>query len=57
MSSESQGKTTGLQLLLAWVFVGVPLAWGLYQNSNNVATTTYWEYCAEHAFVLPFLDV
>ncbi|MDA1029939.1 MAG: hypothetical protein O3A56_00680 [Proteobacteria bacterium] len=32
MASDSQGKTTGFQLLLAWVFVGVPLAWGLYQT-------------------------
>ena len=32
MSNSDQGGTTGIHLLLAWVFVGVPLAWGLYQT-------------------------
>lgn len=32
MSNNNQSETTGVQLFLAWVFVGVPLAWGLYQT-------------------------
>jgi len=42
MSSDSQGKTTGFQLLLAWVFVGVPLAWGLYQTVLKAAPIFNW---------------
>jgi hypothetical protein len=37
MSSDSQGKTTGLHLFLAWLFVGVPLVWGLYQTVLKAA--------------------
>ncbi|MFL2666775.1 MAG: hypothetical protein ACJ0GF_00595 [Burkholderiales bacterium] len=37
MSTDSRSKTTGLHLFLAWVFVGVPLAWGLYQTVLKAA--------------------
>ena len=31
MSATNEGKTSGLHLLLAWGFVGIPLVWGLIQ--------------------------
>ncbi len=35
MSSHQQNATSSLQLLLAWGFVGIPLAWGVLQTLNN----------------------
>jgi hypothetical protein len=29
-------KTSGALIALAWVLVGVPLSWGVYQSSLNV---------------------
>jgi hypothetical protein len=33
--SNQQTGTTGLQLTLAWLFVGIPLAWGVVQTLMN----------------------
>jgi hypothetical protein len=33
MSTKSEGN--GLKLLLAWGFVGIPLAWGVYSTLLN----------------------
>ncbi len=35
MSNDTQGGTTGLQLALAWIFVGIPLIWGVLQTLSN----------------------
>ena len=35
MSNSPQGGTTGLQLALAWIFVGIPLVWGVLQTLSN----------------------
>jgi hypothetical protein len=35
MASESQNGTTILQLVLAWGFVGIPLAWGVAETITN----------------------
>ena len=32
MTEQQSGGTTPLQLLLAWGFVGIPLAWGVVQT-------------------------
>ncbi|MDA0237089.1 MAG: hypothetical protein O3B03_01110 [Proteobacteria bacterium] len=32
MSGNNEDKTSGLHLLLAWGFVGIPLVWGLMQT-------------------------
>lgn len=32
---QEQSTTTTLQLVLAWGFVGVPLAWGVFQTLLN----------------------
>ncbi len=34
MSNGNQGTTT-LQLALAWIFVGIPLVWGVLQTLSN----------------------
>ncbi len=34
MATNNQG-TTGLQLALAWIFVGIPLVWGVLQTLSN----------------------
>jgi hypothetical protein len=34
MSDQNQGTTT-LHLILAWGFVGIPLAWGVLQTLIN----------------------
>lgn len=34
MSQDTQGTTT-LHLVLAWGFVGIPLAWGVLQTLVN----------------------
>jgi hypothetical protein len=31
--SNSQGKTSPLVLAAAWIVVGIPLAWGVYQTA------------------------
>jgi hypothetical protein len=33
--SNQQTATTSLQLALAWLWVGIPLAWGVYQTLLN----------------------
>ncbi len=35
MSSANQNGTTTLQLVLAWGFVGIPLAWGVAETITN----------------------
>ena len=35
MNDTNQGTTT-LHLVLAWGFVGIPLAWGVYKTLVNV---------------------
>jgi hypothetical protein len=34
-SNQQQGGGNGLKLVLAWVFVGVPLTWGVIQTCLN----------------------
>jgi len=34
MTTEQQG-TAGWQLALAWLFVGIPLTWGVLQTLSN----------------------
>jgi hypothetical protein len=34
MTEQQQGTTT-LQLILAWGFVGIPLAWGVLSTLEN----------------------
>jgi hypothetical protein len=33
--ANNTGGTTGLQLALAWGFVGIPLLWGVIQTIGN----------------------
>jgi hypothetical protein len=33
--SDQQTGTTTVQLTLAWLFVGIPLAWGVVQTLMN----------------------
>ena len=33
--ANQPGATTGLQLALAWGFVGIPLLWGVIQTIEN----------------------
>jgi hypothetical protein len=33
--SKQNASTTGLQLALAWLFVGIPLTWGVVQTLIN----------------------
>ena len=35
MANENQTARTTLQLILAWGFVGIPLAWGVIQTLQN----------------------
>ena len=35
MTSSNQNGTTILQLVLAWGFVGIPLAWGVTETVTN----------------------
>jgi hypothetical protein len=35
MANEEQNGTTALQLTLAWLFVGIPLTWGVVQTIIN----------------------
>jgi hypothetical protein len=35
MPTDTQDGTTQLHLLLAWGFVGIPLAWGVIQTVLN----------------------
>jgi hypothetical protein len=35
MTTADQQGTTTLQLMLAWGFVGIPLAWGVLQTLIN----------------------
>jgi hypothetical protein len=35
MSTQSAQGTTSLHLILAWGFVGIPLAWGVIQTLLN----------------------
>lgn len=34
-NAHQQQATTTLQLVLAWGFVGIPLAWGVFQTLLN----------------------
>ena len=33
--ANNQNRTTALQLVLAWGFVGIPLVWGVLQTLSN----------------------
>jgi hypothetical protein len=35
MAEQNQNNGTALKLLLAWGFVGIPLAWGVIQTLEN----------------------
>jgi hypothetical protein len=35
MATNTQDSGNGLKLLLAWGFVGIPLAWGVIQTLIN----------------------
>jgi hypothetical protein len=35
MATDTQHGTTSLHLVLAWGFVGIPLAWGVIQTLFN----------------------
>jgi hypothetical protein len=35
MANSNPNGTTGLQLALAWGFVGIPLLWGVIQTIGN----------------------
>jgi hypothetical protein len=35
MASDTQAGSNGLKLLLAWAFVGIPLAWGVVETLTN----------------------
>ncbi len=35
MTSANQNGTTIVQLVLAWGFVGIPLAWGVTETVTN----------------------
>jgi hypothetical protein len=35
MADQNQSGTSSLQLILAWGFVGIPLAWGVLQTLSN----------------------
>jgi hypothetical protein len=35
MASANPNTTTTLQLVLAWSFIGIPLAWGVLQTLDN----------------------
>jgi len=35
MANTDQNGTSTLQLVLAWGFVGIPLAWGVMQTIGN----------------------
>lgn len=35
MTNTDQNGTSTLQLVLAWGFVGIPLAWGVMQTIGN----------------------
>jgi hypothetical protein len=35
MTNTNQSGTTAVQLILAWGFVGIPLAWGVAETITN----------------------
>ena len=35
MANENHGNSNTLHLVLAWGFVGIPLAWGVLQTLQN----------------------
>lgn len=35
MANDNQNGTTPVQLALAWIFVGIPLVWGVLQTLSN----------------------
>ena len=35
MAEQHQDSSTTLKLILAWGFVGIPLAWGVIQTLQN----------------------
>jgi hypothetical protein len=35
MANENRSGSSALQLILAWGFVGIPLAWGVLQTLQN----------------------
>lgn len=37
MSNQSDQPTTTLHLIIAWGFVGIPLAWGVIQTCINAS--------------------
>jgi hypothetical protein len=36
--SDAPPKVPIVRLILAWAFVGIPLAWGVYQTAVKVAS-------------------
>jgi hypothetical protein len=38
MTDRQPGGTTALHLILAWGFVGIPLAWGVIETVRNALT-------------------
>jgi hypothetical protein len=37
MTTQNQNGTLAVKLVLAWMFVGVPLIWGVVQTAINAA--------------------
>ncbi len=37
MATQNQESFSGIKLLLAWAFVGIPLIWGVVQTAINAA--------------------
>jgi hypothetical protein len=35
MMTETKDPTVTIKLILAWVWVGIPLAWGVWVTLNN----------------------
>jgi hypothetical protein len=35
MNAQTTGGTTALHLVMAWVFVGIPLTWGVVETLMN----------------------
>jgi hypothetical protein len=38
VTDRQQSGTTALHLILAWGFVGIPLAWGIVETVRNALT-------------------
>jgi hypothetical protein len=35
MTEQTENGSTALKLILAWGFVGIPLAWGVWETLQN----------------------